>query len=141
MQMQEVLRSRIEQRLIAHSNLSHADYTVLIVLARAPEHRMRQAELGTTVGWERSRLHHQLTRMSKRGLVERAPMHDAADGRAIEARLTKEGLSAIRAARRRHLDDIHEMVIDVLDNKQLRQLGEVSSAILASLGASEPARG
>ena len=140
MRMQELLRSRIEQRLIAHSGLSNADYTVLAVLAAAPKRRMRLVDLGTTLGWERSRVHHQLTRMGKRGLVERGPMADAADGRAIEAVLTDQGLAAIRKARRHHAGDVRELVVDVLDDRQLEQLGEVSSVLLAALEGRETPR-
>jgi DNA-binding MarR family transcriptional regulator len=141
MHMQELLRSRIEQRLMAHSGLSNADYTVLVVLAAAPERRMRLAELGATLGWERSRLHHQLTRMSQRGLVERGPMPGAENGRAIQAVLTDHGLSAIRKARRHHGRDVCELVIDVLDDQQLEQLGDVSAVLLAALQAQQPQRG
>ena len=133
MLMQELLRSRIEQRLLAHSGLSHADYTVLAVLASTPEHRMRLSELGSTLGWERSRLHHQLSRMCKRGLVERGPMPDAEDGRAAQAVMTTEGLAAIRSASRKHARDVRTLVIDVLDDEQLDQLGEASAVLLSSL--------
>jgi DNA-binding MarR family transcriptional regulator len=140
MHMQELLRSRIEQRLTAHSGLSNADYTVLAVLAAAPKRRMRLADLGATLGWERSRLHHQLTRMCKRGLVERGPMPGAGDARAIQAILTDDGLAAIRTASRRHARDVRELVVDVLDDDQLEQLGAVSAALLAALEAEEPRR-
>ena len=135
MEMQELLRSRLEQRLTKHSGLSNADYTVLVVLASAPGRRMRLVELGTRLGWERSRLHHQLTRMSRRGLVERGPMPDAEDSRAIQAVLTDHGLSAIREASRRHARDVRELVIDVLDDEQLKQLGDASAVLLAALRA------
>jgi DNA-binding MarR family transcriptional regulator len=139
MQMQEVLRSRIEQRLMAHSGLSNADYTVLAVLAAAPGRRLRLADLGATLGWERSRLHHQLRRMGQRGLVERGPMPDARDGRAIQAVLTERGLAAIRKARRHHARDVRELVIEVLDDQQLEQLGEVSATLLAALQRTDDA--
>jgi DNA-binding MarR family transcriptional regulator len=141
MQMQELLRSRIEQRLTVHSGLSNADYTVLAVLAAAPGRRMRLVDLGATLGWERSRLHHQLTRMCSRGLVERGPMPDAEDGRAIQAILTDHGLAAIRQASRHHARHVRELVIEVLDDDQLAQLGEVSATLLAALRAQEPRRG
>jgi DNA-binding MarR family transcriptional regulator len=140
MEMQELLRSRIEQRLTEHSGLSKADYTVLVVLAAAPGRRLRLVDLGARLGWERSRLHHQLTRMCKRGLVERGPMPDAADSRAIQAVITEKGLSAIRKASRRHARDVRELVIDVLDDKQLKALGDASAVLLAALRAHEPSR-
>ena len=141
MEMQEVLRSRIEQRLSEHSGLSNADYTVLAVLASAPGRRLRLVDLGARLGWERSRLHHQLTRMSRRGLVERGPMPDAEDRRAIEAVLTDRGLSTIRDASRRHARDVRELVIDVLDDEQLKQLGDASAVLLTALRAHAPPLG
>jgi DNA-binding MarR family transcriptional regulator len=72
--------------------------------------------------------------MCKRGLVERGPMPGAEDGRAIEARLSEQGLTAIRKARRHHLVDVRELVIDVLDDHQLRELGDVSSVLLTAFG-------
>ena len=138
MEMQEVLRSRLEQRLTEHSGLSNADYTVLAVLASAAGRRLRLVDLGTQLGWERSRLHHQLTRMSRRGLVERGPIPDAADRRAIQAVLTDRGLSVIREASRRHARDVRELVIDVLDDEQLKELGDASAVLLAALRAQEP---
>jgi DNA-binding MarR family transcriptional regulator len=140
MEMQEVLRSHIERRLTAHSGLSNADYTVLTVLASAPGRRMRLVDLGTRLGWERSRLHHQLTRMSRRGLVDRCRMPDAEDSRAIQAVLTDQGLSAIRDAARRHARDVRELVIDVLDDQQLKQLGDASTALLTALRKQDPPR-
>jgi DNA-binding MarR family transcriptional regulator len=141
MQMQELLRSRIEQRLLAHSGLSNADYTVLAVLASASKRRMRLSDLGATLGWERSRLHHQLTRMCKRGLVQRGPMPNTLDTRAIEAVMTDDGMAAIRKARRYHARDVRELVVDFLEDRQLEALGEASSALLAALRAAEPGRG
>ena len=138
MEMQELLRARLEQRLTAHSGLSNADYTVLAVLASAPGRRLRLVDLGRRLGWERSRLHHQLTRMSRRGLVERGPMPDAEYGRAIQAVLTDQGLSAIRKASRRHARDVRELVIDVLDDHQLKQHGDASAVLLTALRAHEP---
>ena len=67
-EMQEVLRSRLEQQLQADSGLSNADYTVLVALSEAAGGRLRVFELGRRLGWEKSRLHHQLTRMCRRGL-------------------------------------------------------------------------
>jgi DNA-binding MarR family transcriptional regulator len=96
---------------------------------------MRLADLGAALGWERSRLHHQAARMRKRGLIDREPMPEAQDGRAIQMALTDDGLAAIRRARRHHARDVRELVIDVLDAQQLEQLGEVSAVLLAALHA------
>ena len=100
-QMQELLRSRLEQGLVSRSGLSNADFTVLAVLSEAPERRMRPFDLSRALGWEKSRLHHQLTRMCSRGLVERRPDPDSGNARAVQVVLTQDGLAAVVGGRPR----------------------------------------
>lgn len=128
-QMQEVLRGRIEQQLQACSGLSLADYSVLTVLSGAPGGRLRAYRLGATLGWEKSRLHHQLTRMAKRGLVER----QCGDSRAIYVEMTPQGLTALAQAAPGHSRHVRQLVIDRLTPQQLDQLTEISAAILGPL--------
>ncbi len=93
-EMQELLRGRLEQHLQADSGLSNADYTVLVALSEAPHGQQRAYELSRRLAWEKSRLHHQLTRMCGRGLVERLN----GDGRAVYVAITPEGRAALEAA-------------------------------------------
>ena len=130
MQMQEMLRSRLEQNLVARSNLTAADYTVLAALS---EHSpMRQAELGQLLGWEKSRLHHQLTRMHQRGLVERRPAPERGS-RAVEIACTTGGREAIAAAAPEHARDVRQWVLDALSADELAQLGAISRLIMDRL--------
>ena len=127
--MQEHLRGRIEQQLQARSGLSMADYSVLSVLSGAPGGRLRAYCLGATLGWEKSRLHHQLTRMCRRGLVER----HAGESRAIYAQITPQGLTTLEQAAPQHSRHVRRLVIDRLRPDQLGQLAEISAAILGPL--------
>ncbi len=128
-QMTELLRGRIEQRLLAHSGLSNADYTVLVALSEAPAGRMRACVLGEELGWEKSRLHHQLTRMAGRALVAR----ETGPARSAYARITAEGLAALRAAVPLHTADVRELFLGRLDPVQAGQLEEISGIILQGL--------
>jgi DNA-binding MarR family transcriptional regulator len=128
-QMQEVLRGRIEQQLQACSGLSTADYSVLSVLSGEPGGRLRAHRLAATLGWEKSRLHHQLTRMARRGLVER----QCGDSRAIYIEITPQGLTTLAQAAPGHSRHVRELVIDRLTPQQLDQLTEVSAVILGPL--------
>lgn len=132
MRMQEVLRARLEQSLVAHSGLSAADYAVLAALSQAPDRAMRPVDLGRALGWEKSRLHHQLTRMCNRGLLERRPL-PVEGARAVEVTCTPDGLDAISAAAPEHVQDVCRWVIDALTPEQLEQLGAISQAILRTL--------
>ncbi|MET9088944.1 MarR family winged helix-turn-helix transcriptional regulator [Streptomyces sp. NPDC004237] len=127
--MQEVLRGRIEQQLQTCSGLSTADYTVLTVLSGADDGRLRAIHLGTLMGWEKSRLHHQLTRMSKRGLIER----HSGEARSTYVTLTPQGRQALTEAAPRHSDHVRGLLIDCLSPEQLDQLAEISAAVLDNI--------
>lgn len=129
MHMMEVLRGRIEQQLQATSRLSNADYSVLNLLSEAPDRRMRIYELARTAGWEKSRMHHQLTRMSKRGLVERK----RCGSRGMDAVLTADGLEALKSAVPGHTQEVRRLFIDCLTPEELDQFADMSSTILENL--------
>jgi DNA-binding MarR family transcriptional regulator len=131
LEMQELLRTRIEQQLQAGSGLSYPDYSVLAVLSEAPEGRLRPYELTRMIGWEKSRLHHQLSRMSTRGLITR----DRYGSRGIHAVITAEGLAALKEAFPAHAREVRRLFIDRLTPEQLDQVAEISSTILSNLQA------
>lgn len=128
-EMQEVLRGRLEQQLQADSGLSNADYTVLAALSEAAGGRLRAYQLGRRLGWEKSRLHHQLTRMCRRGLVQR----HSGDGRASYAAITAAGLAALKAAVPGHTQEVRRLVLDRLTPQQIGQLADISRTILNGL--------
>ena len=130
-QMQELLQSRLGQLLQSRSNLSNADYTVLVVLSEAPGRRRRFYELGQMIGWEKSRLHHQLSRMSNRGLVVREADPDTP--RAMYAVLTDAGLAAIKGAAPEHGRDVQRLFFDHLTERQVAQLSAISRRVLEGL--------
>jgi DNA-binding MarR family transcriptional regulator len=131
--MQEQLRSRIEQGLQRRSGLSYADYAVLSALADCEQHALRAFDLGRALGWEKSRLHHQLTRMQKRGLIERRTPTGSRNSRWVEVALTDDGLDAIQKAARSHVQEVRTLVIDALSERQLSQLDSASQRILDRL--------
>jgi DNA-binding MarR family transcriptional regulator len=128
-EMQEVLRGRLEQQLQADSGLSNADYTVLVALSEATDGRLRAVELGRRLGWEKSRLHHQLTRMCRRGLAQR----HSGDGRAIHVAITAAGRAALSAAVPRHTQQVRRLVLDRLTPQQIDQIADISRTILDGL--------
>ncbi|RBQ18418.1 transcriptional regulator [Spongiactinospora rosea] len=129
-----LLPARLEQQLQATSGLSNADYTVLALLSEAPERRMRSYELGRTAGWEKSRMHHQLMRMSKRGLVAREPC----GSRGVYAVLTDEGLAALKKAVPGHGQEIRRLFVDRLTPGELDRFAGLAAKILDTLDADEP---
>jgi len=50
----------MHRQLQVDSGLSLSDYDILVALSNAPHARMRVADLAAQIGWERSRVSHQL---------------------------------------------------------------------------------
>lgn len=134
MQMVELLRARIEQQIQATSGLSMADYTVLAVLSETPDGMMRPYELGRVIDWEKSRVHHQMTRMCNRGLITR----ERCGSRGMYAVITTKGLAAIKEAAPSHSSEVRRLVIDQLTPDELDQFADISTKVLENLRADQP---
>jgi DNA-binding MarR family transcriptional regulator len=77
---------------------------------------MRVGELSESLDWDKSRVSHQLTRMEKRGFVERTRY--GADGRRAGIGLTDEGRRAVESAVLVHADNIRRHFFDRLAPEQ-----------------------
>lgn len=138
-----LLRHRLDSVLLAESGLSGSDYPVLSVLARAGDRDLRSSELAEAIGWERSRLSHQLTRMERRGLVRRTGGEDP-DSRHTGVQLTDEGREALRGATGVHARAVRAHFADVLSEEQVRALADIMATLAAHLArtpAPAPRRG
>src|SRR4051812_376332 len=102
LRMHSQLAGRLNRQLQAESDLSLADYEVLVQLCGAPDRRLRPFELQGRLQWEQSRLSHHLTRMQRRGLVGRDECTD--DGRGAYVVATEAGRGALEAAAPGHVD-------------------------------------
>jgi DNA-binding MarR family transcriptional regulator len=131
------LNARLQRDLQVDSNLSLADFSVLVQLSENPEQRMRVLELARALRWEKSRLSHQLARMERRGLVERANCDD--DKRGSFAVLTAEGRRTIVAAAPGHVESVRTLMFDTLTPDQVDSLADISAAVIERIGREEPA--
>src|SRR5690606_1554712 len=115
--MQMRLEGELARSLAADSGLSYPDYLVLVALTDRPDGPMRLFELGEVLGWEKSRASHQVTRMVKRGLVDKARCES--DGRGAHVAITSQGRQAIEAAAPGHVAAVRRLFIDRLTPAQL----------------------
>ena len=131
--MKVLLRVRYEMnhQLRASSGLSLADYDVLVALTSEDTGRMRVSDLAVRVGWERSRLSHQVKRMSARGLVvtERA----ADDLRATEVTLSSAGRELLGQASPAHVAFLRSAFLDVLSRRELVAMHEALDRVYDAL--------
>jgi DNA-binding MarR family transcriptional regulator len=128
----ELMRA-LESRLIRNSGLSGADYALLHPLSVAEQGVLRTRDLGKSVGWERSRLSHQVSRMEKRGLVCREEC--VSDARGSMVRLTDLGRKAIDAAAPDHVDAVRTYFFEHLSREEQDQLAGLLDRIVANIPA------
>src|SRR5262245_45182372 len=74
---------------VSEGGISAAGSAVLVPLSEARDGVLRARELGKALGWDRSRLSHQLSRMEARRMVVREEC--AEDARGLMVRITADG--------------------------------------------------
>jgi DNA-binding MarR family transcriptional regulator len=105
-------------------------------LAAAPRGRLRAFELRGATQLEKSRLHHQLTCMAKRGLLARERAGDTPRGAVIA--LSDGGRAAIEQALPRRAAHVRRWVPDPLDADHVAALVDASQTLQANLRANAP---
>ncbi len=121
----EAVRAAVAEEITRATGLSDPDFGILTRLDDAGG-RLRQHELAASMGWHRSRLSHQLTRMADRGLVTRTEV----DG-GVEVGVTDAGREQAAAARPVHAAAVRAHFLDRLPDDGRAQL----AALLADLAA------
>ncbi len=118
-------------RRLQESGLSGADYEVLAVLSALDGDRMPARALCDALGWEKSRLSHQVRGMQKNGLVSREPNPD--DARSTMVCLLPAGRAAIEKAAPGHVEEVRRNFIDLMTPAELDMLAALNERILHPL--------
>ena len=129
----EQVTRQLDSELRAEHGLGMSEYDVLLRLARAPERRLRMAELAERIMFSPSGLTRVVYRLEGEGLVERR--RDGDDARVVHAALTAKGRERLRAAARTHLRGIREHFTGRLNQSQLK---EIASALQVITGPHKP---
>jgi DNA-binding MarR family transcriptional regulator len=127
---------RALENQLAEFQLSHADYTVLVVLSETDSHGMRVRDLGSRISWESSRLAHHLRRMEQRGLVTRG--EHASDRRGTMVLITSAGMAAIRDAAPGHVEAVRRYFVDLLSPAEIEMLTSVCLRVSRAVGDAAP---
>ena len=127
----ELLPNVLDSQLRRDADLSHFEYFVLAMLSEAPERTLRMTSLAARTSATLPRLSHVVRRLEDRGLVRRFPCPE--DGRATNAQLTEAGWQKVRVAAPGHVAHVRSQVIDALDADQVRQLTDITEAILGRI--------
>lgn len=125
------LDGELARQLASDSELSYADYVVLVALTDRPDGRMRVFEIAETLGWEKSRVSHQVSRMTERGLVTKKKC--GTDRRGAYVVITRRGRRELEAAAPGHLQAVRRLFIDRLTPDQLTSIAEAAEEVLRGL--------
>lgn len=115
MRAQRLLTRELERDLQRACDISKPEFSVLVTLWHAGR-ELRVGELSASLDWDKSRVAHQLTRMEKRGFVQRTS--SGADGRRAGIGLTAEGRRAAQRAISVHGSNIRRHALDALSPEQ-----------------------
>ena len=118
-------------RRLQETGLSGADYEVLAVLSSHDGDRMPAHELRNALGWEKSRVSHQVRRMQDDGLLCREANPD--DARSTMVCLLPAGRAAIERAAPGHVGDVRRNFIDLLTPAELDMLAALHERVLRHL--------
>ena len=125
--------AQLARELQLASELSLADYDVLVRLTEAPGTALRPAELAERLQWERSRLSHQLNRMERRGLVHK--QDHPVDGRGLVIQATDHGMRAIGDAAPGHAAAVRRLFLANIPASELKPLTQTLEGVLDRLDA------
>ena len=118
--------ARVGRDLAVSAGLSGPEFGVLSRLASIGKGEMRQQDLARSMGWDKSRLSHQLTRMQERKLVERCE----AEKRVVLVVLTKQGREKLDAARPVHAESVRRNLLGRLSAEQIATVVRVSNILI-----------
>ena len=119
-----------DAQLVRDAGMPHGYYEILVHLSEAPGRALRMTQLARASTYSKSRLSHAVARLEERGWIRRADC--PTDRRGQIAQLTDEGFAALAAAAPGHVDQVRKSLIDALTPDQIRQLGEISAAVVAA---------
>jgi DNA-binding MarR family transcriptional regulator len=123
--MGEDVLARVGRDIADATGLSGPEFGVLSRLASLGKGEMRQQNLAESMGWDKSRLSHQLTRMQQRNLIDRRE----AEKRVVLVVITKHGQKMLDAARPVHAESIRRNLLSRLSAEQITTIVRVSNIL------------
>ena len=127
------LQRILDQELRSEHDISLAEYEALLVLASAPDRRLRMHQIADQVLLSRSGVTRLIDRLVADGSVERDTC--TTDARGAEAVLTRAGLGRLRDASSTHLRGIDEHFLANIRPDDLDALGGIMGELVERLGS------
>jgi len=121
------LLPHLSRQITNHSGITGAEYVVLVSLSELPAESVSLNRLAVGLGWEISRMSHQISRMEANGLVKKSRSAD--DSRSFNVSITSRGRKLAESAIPLQSKEINHCFSNVLTKQQMETLIEISEAI------------
>jgi DNA-binding MarR family transcriptional regulator len=108
---------RLDEDLRAEHGLSLQEYVALLILAEAPDRRLRMGRLAESLTLSKSGATRLIDRLVDDGFVDRVSC--SSDLRGAEAALTEAGVNRLRTAAPTHLRGIADYFLSAIDRDDL----------------------
>ena len=130
------LLPHLGRQITNHSGISGTEYVVLVALSELPVPAVNLNRLATGLGWEISRMSHQVSRMDEAGLVKKTK--NLEDSRCFDVSITAKGRKIAEAAIPLQSQEINHCFSEVLTQAQMKSLIEISDAISLHMKENHP---
>ena len=121
------LLPHLGRQITNHSGISGTEYVVLVALSELTVPSVNLNRLAQGLGWEISRMSHQISRMEETGFVRKSRNTD--DSRCFDVSITAKGRKMAEAAIPLQSKEINHCFSEVLTQAQMKSLIEISEAI------------
>ncbi|MGO4587107.1 MarR family transcriptional regulator [Arthrobacter sp. 2RAF6] len=126
-----LLPAALDTQLQAAGKLSLFDYNVLAMLSEAEGRFLPMSELAARTSASLSRLSHVVTKLQRRGWVEREA--HPGDARVTVAHLTESGMDTIVSLAPGHVDAVRALMLDAMTDDDVADLARIGEKIVARL--------
>jgi len=130
------LLPHLGRQITNHSGISGAEYVVLLALSELKVSSVNLNRLANGLGWEISRMSHQVSRMDDAGLVKKTK--NLEDSRCFDVSITTKGRKIAEVAIPLQSIEINHCFSEVLTQAQMKSLIEISEAISSHMKENHP---
>ncbi|MEO8282141.1 MAG: MarR family transcriptional regulator [Pseudarthrobacter sp.] len=126
-----LLPAALDSQLHSAGKVSLFDYNVMAMLSEAEGHFLPMSELAARTSSSLSRLSHVVSKLEKRGWLERRP--HPRDARVTTAHLSDDGMATLVSLAPGHVEAVRTKFLDALTDRDVNDLARIGEKIVARL--------
>lgn len=128
------LAPALDSQLQRDSDLTHFEYLCLAMLSEGQDHTRTMSNLAAEANASLSRLSHVVSKLERRGLVERCPSPESR--RVTLCRLTEAGWEHLVKAAPGHVETVRSLVFEGLSTEDVAALERIAGNIVTRIDRS-----